>query len=263
MNHAVADGTAFWHFWNTWSEIHEAIDENQVSISRPPVHDFLFPNDRDPEIWFPFTSPNDFGNKHKTPQLLRANKESNTSKISSLQALTALVWRSITRANLLSHRDQVTKCGLSINNRPRLDPPLPPNYFRSLMDVVRASTTVGELLEHNLGWAALLVHQAVANQTDKVVRESMKTWLQSPCLYERGPISLMMTMSPRFEIYGNGFGLLGKPLAARNGCNNTYPGNVVVYPGYEGGGSMDLEVHLPFELMEVLESDKEFMDVAS
>jgi len=24
MNHVLVDGTSFWHFWNTWSEIHEA-----------------------------------------------------------------------------------------------------------------------------------------------------------------------------------------------------------------------------------------------
>jgi len=40
---------------------------------------------------------------------------------------------------------------LSINNRHRLDPPLPQNYFGNSINVIKATTTAGELLEHNLG----------------------------------------------------------------------------------------------------------------
>jgi len=253
-----------------------------MSISHPPVHDYLSPGGYGPEITLPFIHPEEFINRYQTPQLQvrifhfssesirmlkeKANEESNRSNISSLQALTALVWRSIVRANHHLPHQQATIGVLAINNRHRMDPPLPENYFSNSVDIIKATTTVVEILEHSLGWAALLVHQSIANHTNKVVRESLKEWLQSPLIYQPESIyesiSFMMTMSPRFEVYGNEFGL-GKPLAARNGRNNTFDGNLVVYPGYEGGGSMDLEICLPSDSMEALESDAEFTNVVS
>ena len=118
---------------------------------------------------------------------VKANEESSTHKISSFQALSALVWRSIISLNHLPH-SQLTKCVLAINNRPRLNPPLPQSYFGNAINVTTTTTTVGELLEHNLGWAALMLNQSVASYTDDTVRSFLKEWLHSPFVYHLGTL---------------------------------------------------------------------------
>lgn len=103
-------------------------------------------------------------------------------EISAFQALSALVWRSIIRENHLSY-DEVLYNYMYANNRHRLNPPLPQNYYGTCIKAITTKTTVGELLENNLGWAASLLHQSVVNLTDKVVRNFVKEWLVSPYCY--------------------------------------------------------------------------------
>lgn len=280
MNHAIVDGTSYWHFWKIWSEIHRA-NGKQPPVSRLPIHERWFPNGYGPNIPLPFTSPTEFVSRYEADQLrerifhfspesiatlkAKANKESNTNNISSFQSLSAFVWRAIVRANCLSD-DQVTGCRLATNNRHRLDPPLLPEYVGNCATALVATTTAGELLENNLGWAASLLHQTVANHNDKIVRNFINGWLQSPFVYQLNklidPYSVMMGSSPRFDMYGNEFGL-GKAIAVRSGYANKYVGKVTAYPGHEGGGSVDLEICLPPKSMSALESDEEFMNVAS
>src|SRR5664279_600521 len=99
--------------------------------------------------------------------------------ISTFQALSALMWRCIIRARRF-HPDQKTSCSLAIQNRARLQPPLPANYFGNSVYAVRTTTTAGELLENNLGWAAWLAHQAVANYTDSTIRDVMHKYMAKP-----------------------------------------------------------------------------------
>lgn len=279
LNHVVGDGTSYWHFWKMWSEVHSGpnIDGKQISISSPPLHKRWVPDGYGPTISLPFTHPDEFISRyekrplrerffHFSPESIarlkvKANEESSTHKISSFQALSALVWRSIIRANHLPH-SQLTKCVLAINNRPRLDPPLPQSYFGNAVHVTITTTTVGELLEHNLGWAALMLNQSVASYTDDTVRSFLKEWLHSPFVYHLGTLinsgNLLIGSSPRFDMYGNEFGM-GKAVAVRSGSANKFPGKVSAFPGYEGGGSVDLEICLLPDTMRALESDEEFM----
>ncbi|CAK9179212.1 unnamed protein product [Ilex paraguariensis] len=280
INHSVADGTSFWHFFNAWSEIFEAKTKNlsNFSISRLPIHNHWFPEGHGPMINLPFTHHDQFLSRHEAPKLrerffhfssqslsklkAKANSEFNTNKISSLQALSALIWRCVTRVRRLPY-DQKTSCRIAINNRTRLDPPLPEDYFGNSIQTVRGITTAGELLEHGLGWAAWLLHQAVASHSDKMARGWIESWLESPFIYQLGqffdPCSIMMGSSPRFDMYGNQFGL-GKAVGIRSGYANKFDGKVSLYPGREGGGSMDLEVCLSPDFMRSLESDEEFMN---
>ncbi|KAJ8438960.1 hypothetical protein Cgig2_018871 [Carnegiea gigantea] len=153
-----------------WSEVHLGpnIDGKQISISSPPLHKRWVPHGHGPTICLLFTHLNEFISRYEKHPLrerffhfssesiarlkVKANEESSTHKISSFQALSALVWRSIIRVNHLPH-SQLTKCVLAINNRPRLDPPLPQSYFGNAINVTITTTAVGELLEHNLGSA--------------------------------------------------------------------------------------------------------------
>ena len=105
----------------------------------------------------------------------------------------------------------------------------------------------------------------MANHTDKVVRGWLDNWLKSPFVYQLDrmfdPCSVMMGSSPRFNKYGNEFGM-GKAVALRSGYANKFDGKVSSYPGKEGG-SIDLEMCLPPDSMSTLESDEEFMDAVS
>ena len=126
--------------------------------------------------------------------------------------------------------------------------------------------TAGELLEHDLGWAAWKLHLAVANHNHRVVLEFVKEWLQSPVIHQTGrfidPYSVVMSSSPRFNVYGNELGM-GKAVAVLSGYANKFDGKVTSYPGREGGGSIDLEVCLSPDTMSALESDQEFMNAVS
>nr|KYP72357.1 putative acetyltransferase At3g50280 family [Cajanus cajan] len=76
------------------------------------------------------------------------------------------------------------------------------------------------------------------------------------------PYCVLISSSPRFNMYGNEFGM-GKALAVRSGYANKFDGKVTSYPGREGGGSIDLEVCLLPHTMSELESDMEFMNAVS
>ncbi|XP_057518753.1 protein ENHANCED PSEUDOMONAS SUSCEPTIBILITY 1-like [Amaranthus tricolor] len=281
MNHSLGDGTSYWHFWNMWSEIHMAKHPDSASLSRMPILTRWFPDGYNPPIFLPYTRPDQFITRFEASPLRerifhfssesiarlksKANKQNNdnkTNKISSFQALSALCWRSIVRANRLP-LNQITNCRLAINNRHRLNPPLPQDYFGNCINAMKSSSTVRQLLDHNLGWAADLLHQSVANQSNEVVREFVSGWMQNPCVYQLEKLfdsnSVMMGSSPRFDMYGNEFGF-GKAVALHSGYANKFVGKVTAYPGYEGGSSVDLEICLPPDSMNALETDQEFMD---
>ncbi|XP_052200967.1 uncharacterized acetyltransferase At3g50280-like [Diospyros lotus] len=278
FNHAVGDGESFWMFFNTLSEIFRAQGGSDFPISRLPIHNQWILNGHGPLLRLPFADEDQFLSRHEAPPLrerifhfssqsiaqlkAKANQENNTDKISSLQAVSAVVWRCITRARRLPDEQQ-TNCRMAANNRSRMEPPVPKNYFGNCIQVVCASSTAAELLGGGFGRAAWLCHRAVGTHTDKVVREWVGGWLESPIVYQLGrlfdPCSVMMGSSPRFDVYGNEFGI-GKAVAVRSGYANKFDGKVTLYPGREGGGSMDLEICLSPETMAAFESDREFRD---
>lgn len=283
INHMVVDGSSFWHFFNSWSEVFNSKRRNDrlVPISRSPVLERWVPVGSDPILTLPFTQEDEFIDRPYPPLLRerifhfsseslrnlksKVNSECNTTKISTLQSLSALVWRCITRARRFPP-DKETGCRMAINNRSRMSPPLPENYFGNSIQTVRVSTTAGELLEQGVGWTAWRLHEAVVNHGDKEIRGYMDLWVKSPFVYKMGVFfdgnSIQMGSSPRFDMYGNEFGL-GKGLAVLSGYANKFDGKVTLYAGREGGGSMDLEVCLLPENMAVFESDEEIMSVVN
>ncbi|KAK1427430.1 hypothetical protein QVD17_16116 [Tagetes erecta] len=282
INHMLVDGTSFWHFFNSWSEIFQSSkihNDVLVPISRPPVIKRWIPPGSEPILTLPFTNESEFIERPNPPMLRerifhltshslsrlksKVNKECNTTKISTLQCLSAVVWRCITRARRFPY-DKETGCRLAINNRSRLSPPLPENYFGNSIQAIRTTTTAGELLDQSVGWTAQRLHESVANHGDKEIREYMDMWVKSPFVYKVGVFfdgnSIQMGSSPRFDMYGNEFGL-GKGLAVLSGYANKFDGKVTLYEGREGGGSMDLEVCLLPQNMVAFESDEEFMSL--
>ncbi|XP_020239597.1 uncharacterized acetyltransferase At3g50280 [Cajanus cajan] len=284
LNHAIADGTSYWNFFNTWSHIFQAQaqgNEYDVPVWHQPIHNPWFPNDCRPPINLPFKHHDEFVNRFEAPLLrerifhfsaesiaklkAKANSESNTTKISSFQSLSALVWRSITRARSLPY-EQRTSCKLVANNRSRMEPPLAEEYFGNSIHSLSVETSAGELVENDLGWTAWKLHVTVANHNGGEVMQFLQEWLQSPFIFKLGrlfePYCVVLGSSPRFNVYANEFGM-GKAVAARSGYGNKFDGKVTSYPGHEGGGSIDLEVCLSPQNMSALESDEEFMSAVS
>ncbi|RZC66905.1 hypothetical protein C5167_010596 [Papaver somniferum] len=296
FNHVIGDGTAYWKFFNAFAEICRKIrkaskqagdQQIEFNISCPPItRRWFMEDDIDPAlISLPFSHHREFVVYRYERPFLRermfhfteeslaklkaiANEECSTKhtpQISSFQALTAFVWRSITRSRHLTS-NQKTSCRLAIDDRLRLNPPLSDNYFGNWIQSVCGTTTVGELLEHGIGWAALIVHKIIKEHTDEKIRGLREQWMKKPLIHQTEPFFSVpivhMGSSPRFDVYGCDFGL-GTPVAARSGFANKFDGKVTSYRGLTGTGSVMLEVCLPPESMSALESDQEFMDVVS
>ncbi|KAI7725307.1 hypothetical protein M8C21_017948 [Ambrosia artemisiifolia] len=274
VNHMVADGTSLWHFMAAWSEIFRSGGQ---SISRPPVLKRWVMDGYDPVINIPYNHEDQFIERLEIPPFKEryfkfssmalsklkatANFECNTHKISSLQAVTALLWRCITRARCPPHNCETT-CSLMLSARPRLNPPLSDDYFGNPVQFVGGKATVGDLLAHGLGWAAFQLHEAVVNHNDKAIKEEVESWIRSPVIYKMSELNdpnlVHVGSSPRFDMYGCEFGL-GKAVAVRSGCTNKCDGKITMQPGREGGGSMDAELCLMPEYMKNIESDPELL----
>ncbi|KAF3341506.1 acetyltransferase [Carex littledalei] len=282
LNVMVADGTSIWHFWNSWAEIARAkVAGIEYVLSRPVVHEkFFFDVFGDPPIKLPISSPTQFIERlvsppirerlfHFSPESIatlkaRANQECAEGTISSFQALASVVWRSITRARHMPP-DAQTTFQLAIQNRSRLQPPLSPYYFGSSIYVTKAVAGVSEILDHDLGWAALLVNRAIAAHDDSSIRNKVHEWMADPIILKLSSFNqnaVYIGSGPRFEMYECDFGW-GKPVSTGSGTANKQDGKLSLYPGWEGRGSMDLEVCLFPDAMAELLKDNEFMSAVS
>ncbi|CAH8270414.1 unnamed protein product [Arabidopsis lyrata] len=282
LNHAVGDGGTLWHFFNSLSEIFNAHETDNLLLKNPPVLSRWFPKGYGPVYSLPFTHSDEFISRFESPVLKerifhfssetitslksKANQECRTTTISSFQALTAFIWRCITRARKLPY-DHEIRCSLAANNGTKLDPPLPLSYFGNCISAIKSKTvTSSELLENDLGWAALKMHKAVIGNTSEEVSATIENWMKSSYVFHLekllGAMVVHIGSSPRFKMYECEFGM-GKAVAVRSGYGGKFDGKISAYAGREGGGSIDLEVCLLPEFMEALESDQEFMSRAS
>ncbi|KAB2617813.1 hypothetical protein D8674_013682 [Pyrus ussuriensis x Pyrus communis] len=276
MNHLVIDGSTFWHFFNTWSEISRG-GGGRDGISQSPRifgREFLdgiidlpvripFFRSQIPDKFLPpplkqrvFHFP-----KEKIAQLkAKANDEMGTTKISSLQALLAHLWVSITRTRHLNPDQEIKYC-LLVGLRQRLQPPLPDEYLGNAVLFGTATSTVSDLLNRGLGWVALEMNKMIASKTKEDAINFLKQWIESPKLAKLNAFAsddaLSTGSSPRFNVYGNNFGW-GSPLAVRSGAGNKFDGKLTVFPGAEDG-SIDFEACLSPQTLHALAEDEEFM----
>ncbi|KAL2333527.1 hypothetical protein Fmac_014740 [Flemingia macrophylla] len=280
INHVVADGRSFWHFVNSWAEI----SRGSPKISKLPSLQRCFLNGIHRPVRFPFTideqkkhtqNPNPptppmerffHFTKEKIAQLKsKANAEANTDKISSLQALLTLLWRSVTRCQQIEPREEV-RYVLSVGARPRMVPPLGEEYFGNAAMVACVRMKAGELLDGGVGKGASEINKVISLYSHDWIKNDYECWVRTPKLFRFGSSlpdsnALAISSSPRFNVYGNDFGW-GKPVGVRSGGANKRIGKFTVFAGPEEG-SIDVEVCLPYEVLEAMDNDRELMDVVT
>ncbi|XP_031127988.1 uncharacterized acetyltransferase At3g50280 [Ipomoea triloba] len=301
MNHAVVDGTSFWNFFNTYAEIckgeakkitrvpdfgRDTVFNSPAVLKFPaggpaatfsgdePIREKIFHFTREAILKMKFRANNgklcNGENGKLNGKITPVNHEpglqngaaaaAKASEISSFQSLSAQLWRSVTRARKLES-SKTTTFRMAINCRHRLEPRLKPLYFGNAIQSIPTVATAGELLSHDLSWAADKLHRNVVAHDDATVRRGIQDWENNPRLFPLGNFDgAMITMgsSPRFPMYDNDFGW-GRPLAVRSGMANKFDGKISAFPGREGNGSVDLEVVLAPETMAGLENDMEYM----
>lgn len=191
----------------------------------------------------------------------KANAEANTTTISSLQAILSHIWRAVTRNQDLDPLKEM-KCILGIGVRGRLDPPVPDNYFGNAVQLAGTVTMKAvELVEEGgLGKAAWEMNKMVGSNTREKIKERLDSFLENPRLQNLSDVigdALLISNSPRFDIYCNDFGW-GKPVGVRSGAGNKRYGKVTLFAGAEDG-SIDIEACLSVSILEALGNDPEFM----
>ncbi|KAM1224777.1 hypothetical protein ACFX2G_044575 [Malus domestica] len=286
VNHTVVDGTSFWHFFNSWSEISRGFD----FVSKPPILKRWLLDGTISPIRIPFSKIEDqvsdkhIGNirvpllkervfhfsKEKIAQLkAKANAEiqlENTKrKISSLQAVLVHLWRSIIRgSNGDLDPDKESSYRLLIGARSRMNPPLSQQYFGNAVQAGTVTIKAREVIKRGLGFVAWEMNKMVALHTEEKLRKFLECWVQEPKLLTEGNMAanaLATSSSPRFDVYGNDFGW-GRPVGVRSGGGNKSHGKITVFSGVEEG-SIDIEACLLAETLEAMGNDSEFMDAVT
>ncbi|KAL5714110.1 hypothetical protein ACHQM5_016115 [Ranunculus cassubicifolius] len=262
MNHMIADGSSYWHFINSWSEI---CASKSSQIQRAPILKRWFLNKTDSPVHIPLSTIQNSIRSYSLPPLqerilhfaphniaklkqkafLEINN--NTMRLSSLQAVLAYVWIGVTKARNLDS-EQIVQYRMLMGNRARLSPPLADEYFGNSVISGLATAKVGELLNGGIGFAASLLNEAVSLHTNEKICTAWENFMKGP----------RFIISPRFNIYGNDFGW-GRPIAVRSGCGNKYDGKMTVYPGAVPG-SIEIEACLSPETMKVLGDDNDFFE---
>ncbi|CAM0870779.1 unnamed protein product [Alopecurus aequalis] len=282
MNHSVGDGTAFWEFFNTWSEISRGGIDPREKVSAAPVHQRFFIDSSPVPIRLPFSQLQDVVRRPERPnvqecfftfsaasiQKLKARANSETAAtvtISSLLALLAHLWRAVSRARSLPP-GQETSYSMLVGCRGRVKG-IPQGYMGNAVLFGKASSTAGEVLDKGLGWTAWQLNRMVASFDEAAMLDWLDRWTREPDFVYMGGRSfggaaVATGSSPRFDVFGNNFGW-GKPLAVRSGAGNKMDGKVTVFEGPERGGSMSLEVCMAPDTLQRLVADEEFMDAVT
>ncbi|ESQ31200.1 hypothetical protein EUTSA_v10004231mg [Eutrema salsugineum] len=273
-NSTVADGNSIWKFFNAWSEICSKDSGSGTSQFRLHLKGWFFDGiDYPIHIPDPETKTTSYAAStanlqekmlHITKENVlkleaKANGEAD-QKVSSTQAVLGHIWRSMVKHSGMS-REEETHCRLPTNMRRRLNPPLDEECFGNVSQTGIATVTVGELLDHGLGWAAVQINKMERSQTDENAKAFAEDWVKNVKIpVSVGSKDLVVTNSHRFDVYCNDFGW-GKPIAARAGPPYLN-GRLVVYRGADEG-SLDFQACLRPELVDKLLLDIDFKEYVS
>ncbi|KAK8615362.1 hypothetical protein V6N13_069135 [Hibiscus sabdariffa] len=283
INHSVVDGTSFWHFINSWSEI----SRGSIRLSKPPV----FQRSTFDNIDYPVRIPRALLEQiHDEDELIqaqaqaqpplrervfhfskqsiaklkeKANAEAGTNNISSLQALTSHLWRCIIRNKKIISEEEMTYYLVWVGARPRLRN-LPPHYFGNAVRTRIIAVKAKQVREQRVGDIAREMNKLISAQTEQEFTRDLECWIASPKLMTSASFPSNLTgtsSSPRFDVFGNDYGW-GRPIAVRSGLGNKVDGKLTVFCGAEEG-SIDVEACLLLETLEAMANDDEFMNTVT
>ncbi|CAM8933388.1 unnamed protein product [Rhodiola kirilowii] len=248
FNHAILDGTSTWHFMSSWAEICRGAEtiSAQPFLNRLQAQSHAFSESA--------------VNAIKSKANAASTEGVDSSNFTTFQSITAHIWTHVTRARHLKPED-VTAFAIFADCRNRIDPPVPETYFGNMIQAIFTGTAAGLLLAHPLNFGAGVLQSAIKSHDANMINARNEAWEKSPIIFQykdAGANCMAVGSSPRFKVYDIDFGF-GKPLSVRSGRNNRFDGMVYLYPGKEGGRSIDVEISLEESAMAELEKDDEFL----
>nr|XP_010935790.1 BAHD acyltransferase DCR [Elaeis guineensis] len=278
FNHAILDGNSTWHFMSSWAElcrgapsisIAPLLDRTKARPTRVPLslpaspqeHELADPNGAPKPLLaklFSFSGP--AVDRIKTRA--NANLPPDAKPLSTFQSLGAHVWSAVCRARTLKP-DDLTVFAVFIDCRSRVEPPLPDAYFGNLIQAIFTVTASGLLLASPPEFGASAIQKVIDAHDAGAIRKRLEEYEAKPKMFyysDAGFNCVAVGSSPRFKVYDVDFGF-GRPERVRGGSNNKFDGMVYLYPGREGGRSIDVELTLQKEAMQNLEKDGEFLMV--
>ncbi|EPS73996.1 hypothetical protein M569_00760 [Genlisea aurea] len=271
MREAIADGISYLNFFLSFAELSSGLTE---ITHFPDFHrDSILMSNVAPKLPSSIVQSGNYLGKisveqkvfkfrKETIQRLKTQineTEGNNTKISSLQCLFALLWRSITRARNLPPSKK-TSFMFTINCRHRVEPKLDPFCFGNAVQIINVTATAKEVAENGLFWCAREFNDMVTSHDFSAVKNHVETWEYNPQpLTEEildGTKVYVVGFSPHLSMNEYDFGW-GKPISIlyREGVERD--GMVIPIPGRDGG--IDLRLILAPETMKNLEGDPEFM----
>lgn len=270
FNHAILDGTSTWHFMSSWAEICRGAQ----SVSAQPFLNRL--QARNTRVKLDLVLPPTPIEAQSGPKLReklfkfsesaidaiksKVNDDVDQSTFTTFQSITAHIWRHVTLARRLKP-DDITAFAIFADCRKRINPPVPETYFGNMIQAIFTGTAAGLLLTHPLSFAAQTLQSAINSHDSNAINARNDAWEKSPIIFQykdAGANCLAVGSSPRFQVYDIDFGF-GKPVSVRSGRNNRFDGMIYLYPGKEGGRSIDVEISLEESAMAELEKDDEFL----
>ncbi|CAM8966582.1 unnamed protein product [Rhodiola kirilowii] len=276
MSHAFGDGSSFWHFFNSWSEICHGCD----SPKNLPLLECCYPGQA--EIWIPNqliahqpSTENDRLSQSAFKEKIfvfpkekiallkpKAIEQTGNQKISSLQAMLAFVWKLTSRYRQIQD-EEIVILYMPTDVRTRAGPPLTKYYLGNAIQTAETTMKGKDLRgDDAFGRAASKMHDLVASQSKTTVKNFLTSYIEKPFVFGKsnGGNTKVVTIvnSPRFEVYGNDFGW-GRPVAIRRCLENEMEGMIQLFEGPENG-SVHMELCLLPETLELLENDSDFLN---
>lgn len=290
-SHVLADGYSLWHFLKSWGECARGLP-----ISMAPVHarELLGPDNL--PLPSPPTDPSARSltrggtfvagrkgaapsqlaqwNFHFTAETIQALKQraaavqgSTDAPFSSYQVLCAHLWKHLTAARGVSAQ---TGSGLFVvaDFRNRLSPPLPRGFFGSAVDRKLAKVSAGELQEESIGATAKRVQELIQSLDGEFFKGKlgMVEFMEPAQLVSRfaadmepGMVSFSVASSPKFPVHDVEFGF-DKPLSVQ-APHIRGDGEIVLFAGKDGKGSVDVSVALPSPAILRLKEAQGFLGV--
>lgn len=278
INHACVDGLSVNQFLTSWSEVARGLE-----MSTPPVHNrTLLKVHITPEPGFRPKELRSLTNLLQalpkqnliecmfsfTPERVMLVKKKaigggEQGAFSTFEAISAHVWRSVTKARGLD--SQVTTRLLTpLDMRRRLNHTLPKGYFGNAICFVRAEAKAGYIVNNSLSYTANCIRKAVEGFSEtyysKVIAFAQTH--ENPLVMnvnwdDSEGCDVCVSSWVRFNFMNLDFGS-GNPTFCSPG-KNPYDGAIRILPTDKGNGHINIFLALKPDHMKKLISDAEFL----